>query len=387
VIATTTATGCTKLMNGSVVISVTPTVTPSVTINSLPNDTVCAGTSVNYTPVAVNGGLTPSYQWSVNGVSVATAPSYTFVPANGDIVTVRMTSSAVCPSPATATGSVTMTVQDFTHPSVSITATPGDTVCQGSLVTVNSTEIYGGSAPIYTWMKNGVIFGSGPAITYAPVNNDQIYCIMQSNHPCRLANSDSSSLIVFKTVEPVEPIVTIAVTPTTNVSVGQSATLTASVVNGGTAPTYQWYMNSLPMTGATNAAYTHTFTTSENDSFSCQVTSSGICRITGHQWVFMNISPVGVGSVNNAAGDINVVPNPNKGEFMIKGSLGSTADQDVSFEITNVIGQVVFKNTVSAKGGKLNERIVIGNNLANGMYMITLHSALGTKVLHMVVEQ
>jgi len=82
---TSVATGCTVTMTGSASVSVTAAVAVSVGITINPNDTVCSGTSVTFTAVPVNGGLTPGYAWEVNSfpVSISTS-SYTFIPANGD---------------------------------------------------------------------------------------------------------------------------------------------------------------------------------------------------------------------------------------------------------------------------------------------------------------
>lgn len=102
VVATSTATGCSSAMAGSAMVTTIASVVPSVTIGVTPNDTVCAGATTTFTPSPVNGGTSPSYVWSVNGFPVAVTPTYSFIPANGDIVSVQMASSATCPLPATA---------------------------------------------------------------------------------------------------------------------------------------------------------------------------------------------------------------------------------------------------------------------------------------------
>ncbi len=388
VVATTTATGCSVAMSGSVTITVIPTVTPAVTITPTPNDTVCAGTAVTFAPNPVNGGAGPVYQWSVNGTLVSTSNTYAFIPANGDVVSVTMTSNAVCPLPATGTGSMTMTVQPFVNPSVSIAANPNDTVCQGTIVSVTANPVRGGSAPLYTWMLDGAISGTGSVYTYVPVNHDVIYCIMNSNYPCRLSNADTSANIVFKIDTALMPVVSISVSPNTLISAGQPVTMTASVVNGGSAPTYQWYNNSIPAAAATNAVYVNsTLTTQENDSVSVQVTNNDLCKATGHQWVFIQVANVGVHNLTNTNSDISVVPNPNKGDFIVKGTLGTLADETVSLEITDVLGQVVYNGKVLAKNGKLNEHVNLGSGIANGMYMLSVRTSAESKVFHLVIEQ
>ncbi len=387
VIGTSTSTGCSNNMAGSAFVTIIPNAIPSVNITTTPNDTVCTGTTVTFTPAPVSGGTAPAYHWTVNGTSVATTNTYTFIPANGDTVGLSMTSNAVCPLPAVVSHSMVMHVQPFANPSLSLTAHPGDTVCQGTVADITVNPVYGGDAPVFTWMKNGVIVSTASDYSFLPVNNDVIYCIMRSNYPCRLQNIDTSANIVMKIDTPLMPIVSIATSPNTMVQLGSKVTMTASVVNGGLAPTYQWVKNSIPVAGATTNVYVDSASIAQSaDSISVLVTSSGYCPATAHQWVYIQVANVGVGQINNSIGDISVVPNPNKGDFIIKGSVGAN-NEDVSLELTDVLGQVVYTNKVTAPGGKLNEHVVLGSKLANGMYILSVRTAAESRVFHMVIEQ
>jgi hypothetical protein len=52
-----------------------------------------------------------------------------------------------------------------------------------------------------------------------------------------------------------------------------------------------------------------------------------------------------------------------------------------------MLGQVVYKDNIVAKGGKLDEKIALSKTLANGMYILTVRAATENKVFHMVIEQ
>ena len=83
-------------------ITITSTsVTPSVSI-AASTTSICSGGSVTFTATATNGGSTPTYQWMINGVNVAGQTASTFTTstlANGNVVSVMMTSNDPCASP------------------------------------------------------------------------------------------------------------------------------------------------------------------------------------------------------------------------------------------------------------------------------------------------
>jgi hypothetical protein len=84
---------------------------------------------------------------------------------------------------------------------------------------------------------------------------------------------------------------------------------------------------------------------------------------------------------------INMQPNPNKGTFTVKGTVGSVEDEEVTLEVTDVLGQVLYKGKVVAQGGRLNETITLSNTLANGMYILNVQSGTENKTFHFVIEQ
>jgi hypothetical protein len=294
---TNTTTTCTGDMAGSATISITPTVAPAVTISVAGGDTVCTGTPVTFTPAPVNGGFTPAYQWLVNSINTATGPVYVYTPANADVVSVVMTSSANCPLPATASAAVVMSVVSDLVPSVTVIPDPGTSIIKG-----------------------------------------------------------------------------------------QEVTFTVVVTGGGVAPSYQWAVNSVPQPGATNSTFSAS-SLNNGDVVSCAVTSDGQCG--GHtgsgQATISVVSNVGV--TTTAAGqDWSVLPNPGKGELAITGTLATTGQQ-ASIEITDVLGQVVYKGTATPQGRKLSEHISLGKNIANGMYLLTIRSADEKYVFHIVIER
>jgi len=103
-------------VQSSVNLAVNPVLTPGLVVTASSNP-VYTNTPVTFTATPTNGGITPTYQWSVGGVSVAGATSSTYnsTPTNGQIVSCVMTSSLPCTTTPTATSSVTMTVNSRTN--------------------------------------------------------------------------------------------------------------------------------------------------------------------------------------------------------------------------------------------------------------------------------
>ncbi len=384
VIGTNIATTCQTTMIGSVAITVNPVVTPGVTINTSVGDTACSGSLVTYTANPINGGSAPAYQWRVNGVNTATGAGYSYVPANGDVIEVTLTSSAACALPAIVSNTKVMTVQPNLVPAVAVSANPGNVVCQGTSVTFTATPTNGGAAPTYTWVKNGMNSGTSSDFTYIPADGDVVYCVMTSDYRCRTTNTAASTHVNMNVDVPVQPVVTITANPGLNIAAGQSVSFTATVVNGGTSPSYQWLINGAAMPGAVTPVFT-TAALADNDTVVCQVLKSGGCPgIFGQGSARVHIYGVGVQGI--AASDIRLIPNPSKGVFTVKGTIG-VADEEVSLEVVNMLGQVVHRSTAQTQNGELNERIELQGAITNGMYILTLRSGTAQQVFHVVIER
>ncbi len=272
--------GCTSTptaTSGKVYISITPTVTPSVTI-SASSTTICPGTFVTFTAAPVNGGGSPTYQWIKNGVTQSgnTGSYVTTALSNNDSVWTVVTSSAQCTSTPTATsGKVYMTVNPVVTPTVTVSSTQ-TSICDGDSVTFTATITNGGANPGFQWKKNNVNVGNGTSVfgITTLANSDSVWCVFTSDAPCPVPVTVTSSKI-HMTVNPVtSPSVTITASQN-NVCAGTSITFTAMPVNGGATPAYTWFKN-----GSTIVNNSPTYTSSvlaDGDSVWCILASSKVC--------------------------------------------------------------------------------------------------------------
>ena len=190
--------------------------------------------------------------------------------------------------------------------------------------------------------------------TIVPVDGDNYSCVITSDFQCLLSGLDTSLPVTITVDTPVIPSLYIGAFPGTTVLQGSQDTLVA-YVSHAISPTYQWYLNNTLIPGATTNMYINTYSSLLNDSITCMVTTNGACRITTFQFVYVNVI-TGIDQLS-ANSNISVLPNPNKGEFTVKGNLSTLTDEDVYFEMSDMLGRVVYKNKIVAKNGQLNERI------------------------------
>ncbi len=384
--AANASSGCSSNMADSAVITVIAMVTPSVTVATGIGDTSCSGSAVTFTATGVNGGGAPVYSWSVNTTAIAgaTASTYNYTPASGDIVEVTMISSAACAVPDTVSASDTMTVLEHATPGVTISVDPGTTVCAGTVVAFTATPAFGGASPTYVWSVNGaVVVGSGASYAYTPATGDSVGVEVISNYPCLTIDTAISSVIMHVGVS-VAPIVNITAAPGLTINTGDVDTLTAHLVIGGPV-TYQWMLDHSPIAGATDSVYIHTF--NNGDSLTCVVTGTNGCNLSDSETVGITVNNLGVTAVVIGDANLRLVPNPNKGEFFINGLLGSANDAEVTLEVTDMLGQVIYNSNVTVHNGVMNQKVNLGNTLANGMYIMNVSMGDKRYVFHFMVAQ
>ena len=100
----------------------------------------------------------------------------------------------------------------------------------------------------------------------------------------------------------------------------------------------------------------------------------GACGINGTSWATIFTQPViyTLGSAKLASEELSqldVYPNPSRGEFNISFDLESR--QDVYLIINNYLGEVVFTEELEEQEGQYNKTIDLGNK-ANGIYMLNI---------------
>jgi len=225
-------------------VTVSSNVVPSVSISASATN-ICEGGNVIFTAYPVNGG-NPSYQWKVNGENAGENSSVfeTSSLTHGDVVNVVMVSSLLCASPSVATsGSITLFVNPLVTPAVTI-STPSTEVCEDATVVFTASPVHGGNYPSYQWMVNGLNAGSNSPVFSTDVLNDGdvVSVVMTSNWPCVVQSTAVSNPIAMTIVTPIPASVGIAASAN-GICAGEPVTFTATPINGGANPSYQWRIN------------------------------------------------------------------------------------------------------------------------------------------------
>ncbi|MDP1620835.1 MAG: FISUMP domain-containing protein, partial [Bacteroidales bacterium] len=252
----------------------------SVTVSASENN-ICAGASVTFTAIPVNAGSNPIYQWQVNGINAGTNQStYNYLPADNDIVQCSLFSNLTCTlnNPATS-NAVTMVVNQVLP--VSVTISPGaNPVCAGTNVIFTANPVNVGSSPAYQWKvnANNASNGNNTWFTYTPVNGDVITCEVSSSELCISGNpalSNPVTMVVHANL-PAGIIIAASANPFCS---GSAVTFTATAVNGGSTPLYQWKVNASNASNGNNAVFT--YNPVDNDQVQCILTSDLTC-VTGN---------------------------------------------------------------------------------------------------------
>ena len=367
-INTGTATITFTAHNGCITTTVV-TVNPAANAGAISGTmTVAAGANVTLTD-AVAGGT-----WSSSNNPIATVGSSTGVVTGASVgnvtISYHITNSYGCSATTTSPFTVSASAPHSA-------ATNTVTICIGSSATLNDVS------PGGNWSSNNnniAFVDNNGMVTGISAGNATISYTLVSGF-------GTSITTIPITIAALPGAVNIAANPGTEISIGDMLTLSATLDNGGSDPSFQWSINGVPVSGATSAAYTSN-SFSDNDSVTCDVISNGACSgYIASKTIGISVGSLGISTNKPAVGNVSIFPNPNKGTFSIKGNLGTTTNEEVTVEVTDILGQVIYKNKTITQNGMINENISLNGRLDNGMYILNMRSETSNKVFHFIIEK
>ncbi|MFO8022839.1 MAG: Ig-like domain-containing protein, partial [Perlabentimonas sp.] len=220
-------------------------------------------------------------------------------------------------------GSAVVTIDPELTPSVSISASPSESICEDTEVSFTATPTNEGSSPTYQWKLNGSNVGTDQA-TYSNsslTDGDVVSCVMTSSETCTSVNPVTSNEITMVVTANVTPSVSISASPSESICEGTEVSFTATPTNEGSSPTYQWKLNGGNV-GTNQATYSNSSLT-DGDVVSCVMTSSETCvtqnDATSNE-ITMAVSPTSVGG--NVTGGSTIMSGSTSGELTLSEHVG-----------------------------------------------------------------
>ncbi|WMJ73990.1 glycosyl hydrolase family 8 [Cytophagaceae bacterium ABcell3] len=262
----------------TLVVNIGDPVTPEATIVAS-QTTICDGDEIIFEiDSTIYAGETPSFSWSVNGNEQETSEVFTTSTLeDGDEVTLTMTSSLTCVTdPVAVSAPIAIAVTDPVTPTVNIAAT-NTTICNGESVTftLNQGEHLGNAS--YSWLVNGVEEGTSDELITSILNDgDAIQLIAISDEGCVTTDTATSEVITINVDDSVTPEVEIIATSPDPLCDGETFTAeVSSTSGGGSAPTYEWYINGAS-SGQTGTTFSSA-TLDNEDEITVELTSNSTC--------------------------------------------------------------------------------------------------------------
>ncbi len=366
-IATNSTTGCVNNMTGSV----------GVTVNPIPvAGTISGPSSVHDGATITLTSSSPGGVWTSSNTGIVTVGS-----ASGIVTGVSIGYSNIFYTVTNVCGTVytVFNVRDL-----------GPEPPAGSAVIMGNTVLCIGKSTTLTASISGGTWTSG---------NQQVASIDENTGELN-GNSAGIAAITYTTfdgmnsisvyapvmVNPQPDAVTIAPQQTGAIVAGNELELTAKVNNGAAVQGYQWYLNRELVPGATNATYVSS-TFANKDAVTCMV--QGECgdeTVAGNYLVTVQ-EVSGLQTIPTVNTMLSVTPNPSKGVFMISGSIGGRANEEVVIELTDVIGQIVYRGGANTNNGELKATVTTEKNLSNGMYLLSVRTGTENRLFHVVIER
>jgi hypothetical protein len=274
--------------------STTCTQIVTVVDNEAPN-VICQSLSLQLNPITGLATITANDidNGSTDNCSIANMTlSQTTFDCNDigtNTVTLTVTDGSGNSDSCTATVTITDAAQGA---SVSISAN-NNPVCAGEAVTFTASPVNGGATPSYEWLVNGGSVGnnSNTFTTSTLTNNDQVSVEMTSSvSVCATAVSSNTITMTVNPLLPVTFNLNASANPACN---GDNLTFfITGLTNGGSNPSYQWYVNSNPVGANTNSYSSSAI--NNGDIISVSVTSNATCAtpIPATESLTMVINPI-----------------------------------------------------------------------------------------------
>ncbi len=84
---------------------------------------------------------------------------------------------------------------------------------------------------------------------------------------------------------------------------------------------------------------------------------------------------------------IILLPNPNKGQFTISGSISAPEGKKIQVEVINMLGQIIYKDAILIEDNNINKQVQLSNNVPNGVYIVRIKNDEATKTVRFTLNR
>lgn len=328
-LAVTDTSGCTS----STTAAVTVLPDPDTYILAYTSTAFCADDSVIlYAPVSTGN----TYQWYDGGTAIAGATDTAYISRNSGNYTVEITDINGCTDETSvATPTVLLDTPSVT-PSDSLLLCLGD---NGTL-SVNTNGIVSGLS--FQWQKDGVNIPGAISNTHVASETGVYHCVISVTAGTCVSNSREVSVLVNDYPVP---------------SVSYSGFVLSTP---GVYTTYQWFLNTVAVPGATSSSYVPTVA----GSYRVRVTDANGCTAFSAGYP-VSIVSAGVASVNDA--HVKLYPNPAKDVLHIESPVA------VRVAIHSIDGKLL--------GDYSDAKNIDLSRYSTGLYVVNVYDLNGERIL------
>jgi hypothetical protein len=282
-----------------------------------PNDSICSGTNLSL----YGNGNAASYTWS-GGITDSVA----FTPASSLTYTVTATAAGGC----TATSSISITVLPL--PTISYTANPNDSICEGNLLTLSGT---GGNN--YSW-TGGITNNVG----FTPLTFGTFTATVTGTDAFGCSNTDTATFVV-------NPL------PTVNLGPDILQPNPPAILDAGAGfSSYLW----------NTSATTATISVTSNGTYWVNVTDANGCSNSDTIQVTFT---TGINDPMSQVPGIFVYPNPNNGIMQV--TIQNIQATNIQLNIIDLTGKLI-KTTPFYVEPNTHVSVIDLTELNNGIYIL-----------------